>query len=164
MSDIVEIKPEKDFKKYKFEDVPAEPKPNNRISADWANGITEAVTELTPVKIDFPFSPGWFNYETSSVKEDGWVKCRMTKVGNRVFVEGLAKCNPDAKAQVGVLPSGWRPKSIHMFSCIADIKTSVNTAVRIDVMTDGRVIVNHGTNAGMTTPVVFVALEFNFEI
>lgn len=164
MSDIVEIKPEVDWRKYEHEDFPVEPKPNNLVTGSWAKGITNAVKDGLPIKIDFPFSVGWFNYETSSVKEDGWAKCKLTKVGNRIFVEGLAKCNPDAKAQIGVLPIGWRPKSLHMFSCIADIKTSVNTAVRIDVMTDGRVIVNHGTNAGMTTPVIFVALEFNFEI
>jgi hypothetical protein len=79
------------------------------------------------------FSSGWANYDL------GWIQCSYKKVGDLVFLRGMAKRTSGSGTVIGVLPSGYRPSNSHMITAWSDTGVA-----RIDVNSLGDITLISG--------------------
>lgn len=86
-----------------------------------------------------PFGTGWGNYG------GGYQACQYMRFGNIVFLRGLALLSSGTGANIGNLPSGYRPTSGQVLKgCQAS-----SGLARIDITTAGAINVVGGATTGM---------------
>lgn len=81
------------------------------------------------------FNTGWTNFGT------GWATVSFRRIGNQVFLRGLAKRVSGTTATIFTLPVGYRPAGNEIFAVIS----GGNVLARIDVRTTGAVNQDTGT-------------------
>ena len=126
----------------------------NSTSTGWSPWVVVA-DSTPPVSndtgwIDLAFEDPWINYPTS------YQNCKYRKIGNQVFVRGLARTTValTASSAIGILPVGFRPLLAEIFNASVNITQitgaastgtahthsgSYNTACRIDVAANGNI-------------------------
>lgn len=84
---------------------------------------------------NLPFTAGWTNYGR------GFQACQYKKVGDMVFLRGLAARTSGTDTTIGILPAGYRPSA----RCIFGVYTnSFGGGDRVDVRSDGVIELESG--------------------
>lgn len=99
-----------------------------------ADGTLSISGPLTGAWTALSFSSGWANYDA------GWIQCSYKKVGDLVFLRGLAKRTSGSGTVIGTLPSGYRPSNSHMITAWSDTgvaRTDISAAGDITLISGG---------------------------
>jgi hypothetical protein len=87
------------------------------------------LTQTTPPPwIPFPFATGWSNYLNT------YTACGYRKLGDMVFLRGLARVDAGATSLIGTLPTGYRPPAASIFS-----PQCAGGSLRMDINASGTV-------------------------
>jgi hypothetical protein len=107
-----------------------------------SNGASDFAFGSQQARQAFPFLNGWANYN------GGFAPCVFYRIGNTLFLEGLASSAAAGANIIGQLPSGWRPSARHI---IATGGSDPFSLVRLDIGSDGIVQVVQGPTSYFVT-------------
>lgn len=117
------------------------------------------LTQTTPAPwIPFPFAAGWGHYLST------YTPCGYRRLGDMVFLRGLAKCDTafgtgTPTSLLGTLPAGYRPPGASIFNpqCAGgalrmDINASGTLSNAVVVLTNGNWVSLEGISFSVTGP------------